>query len=716
MDYLKQFESHVANNDFPAFSSLWEEYCMGDEIDPQEMCLILRAAAQSLFCDAFGKYVEKGLDLWQTVQDPDYSYEIIKLIFDIQTTDSRDLCEFAFNFLEKRYETDPRFPENMRLIGMRDAGSCRAVISKYELLSHMHPGNFVFHTAGWGVGEIMDVSFLREQLSLEFDYVSGLKDLSFTNAFKTLYPIPNTHFLAMRFGRADYLEELARENPCEVIHMVLRDLGPKTASDIKDEMCELVIPEDEWVKWWQNARTKLKKDTKVETPATAKEPFRLRETELSHEARFQKALETKPGPDTLIQLVYSHLRDFPQTLKNDSFRQILEEKLKEVLTYPEITPAEQLQIHYFLQDLADISDYPPIKELIEKAPDLKQLVDSIDLVANKKRTLMMVKAHNSNWKTIFLDLFLIIDPSSLRELILNELLAAKERPSIEKKLEELLKNPAAHPQTVIWYFQKVTLKNDLPFNTNDGRTLFFEAFLIVMSHLERAGERDMVKKMIATLTKGRFAIVRKIMQHASEAAVHEFLLLASKCHSLESHDLKIFHSLAEVVHPSLKRMRRVVDEPVETNIIWTTQKGLDKITARIDEISKEMVENASDIEEARSHGDLRENAEFKAACERRDKLQAEIKRTSDQVNQAQVLNKSTVITNEASPGTIVECEDASQNRQVFTLLGPWDADPEKNILSFQSRLGQSMLGKKVGESFDYQNQQYKILAIKNYFG
>ena len=671
MDYLKQFETHVTNNDFPAFSSLWEEYCMGDEIDPKEMRLILKTASESLFCDAFGKYVEKGLDLWQTVQDPSHSYEIIKLIFDIQTTNSKDLCEFAFNFLEKRYETDPRFSENMRLIGMRDTGGCRSVISKYELLHHMHPGNFVFHTAGWGVGEIMDVSFLREQLSLEFDYVCGLKDLSFTNAFKTLYPIPNTHFLAMRFGRADYLEELAKKNPCEVIHMLLRDLGPKTASDIKDEMSELVIPEDEWVKWWQNARTKLKKDTKVETPATAKEPFRLRETELSHEARFQKALEAKPGPDALIQLVYSHLRDFPQTLKNDSFRQALEEKLKEVLTYPEISSAEQLQIHYLLQDLANLSDYPPINEILEKTNDLKALIDSIDLVANKKRTLMMVKARNSEWKTIFLNLFLIINPSSLRELILNELLAAKERANVEKKLEELLKHPTAYPQTVIWYFQKVSLKNDLPFNTNEGRSLFFEAFLIVMSHLERSGERDIVKKMIATLTKGRFAIVRKMMQHASEAAVHEFLLLASKCHSLESHDLKIFHSLAEVVHPSLKRMRKGIDESDTPNVIWTTQKGLDKITLRIDEISKEMVENASDIEEARSHGDLRENAEFKAACERRDKLQAEIKRTSDQINQAQALNKSMVDTSEAGPGTIVECEDASQNLKTFTLLGPW---------------------------------------------
>ena len=63
----------------------------------------------------------------------------------------------------------------------------------------------------------------------------------------------------------------------------------------------------------------------------------------------------------------------------------------------------------------------------------------------------------------------------------------------------------------------------------------------------------MVKKIHALLSGGRFAIVRQIMQESTLDEVKEFLLLASKSHSLSDHDQKIFRSLAEVAHPSLLR-------------------------------------------------------------------------------------------------------------------------------------------------------------------
>ncbi|MCP5492309.1 MAG: GreA/GreB family elongation factor [Chlamydiales bacterium] len=716
MEYLKQFEKHIQNNDLPSFVTLWEEYCMGDEVDPSELQFILEAALKAPFAPGFGKYVEQILGLWEQIEDRESSHYILKLIFDLQTTDSETLMDLAINYLEKCFETEPRFVDNMKLIGLRDRTDCRGAISKYELLHHMNPGNFVYHTAGWGVGEIMDVSFLREQLSLEFDYVSGQKDFSFENAFKTLYPIPSTHFLAMRFGRPDYLENKAKEDPLEVIHMLLRDLGPKTASDIKDEMCELVIPQDEWVKWWQNVRTKLKKDTKIETPADSKSPFKIRRAALSHEDRFQKTLEDKPDAETLIQLVYAHMRDFPQTLKNFDFKQLLQTKLTEVLAYPEVSTAQKLQLHYYLQDLGDIKDYPPIQELIHSVSNIKNLIDQMDVIANKKRTLVMIQAYKPDWQAIFLDLFLSLETGSLREYILTELLAVSQTAAVEAKLEELLKDPIKYPQTVIWYFQKIMTKNTLPFNSAEGRSRFFEAFLILMGHLDSQGDRDAVKKMYAILTKGRFALVRKIMSESSQADVQEFLLLASKCPSIEEQDIKILHSLAEVAHPKLKKLRKNHHEEPALEIIWTTQKGLDKVKGRIDEIgSREMVENAKEIEEARSHGDLRENAEFKAACERRDRLQSELKTLSDKIAKTQVLNKTLVNTNEVSPGCVVECEDSSKNKVTFTLLGPWDADPEKNILSIQSRFAQEMMGKKVGESFEYQSNRYTVLTILNYF-
>ncbi|MEK7339177.1 MAG: GreA/GreB family elongation factor, partial [Verrucomicrobiota bacterium] len=215
------------------------------------------------------------------------------------------------------------------------------------------------------------------------------------------------------------------------------------------------------------------------------------------------------------------------------------------------------------------------------------------------------------------------------------------------------------------------------------------------------------------ISAGRFAIVRQIMQESSIEDVKEFLLLATKCHSLSDHDQKIFVSLAEVAYPQLAKLHK--KEPQEDLTIWTTQEGYQKLQQRIQQIATvETVENAKEIEIARAHGDLRENAEFKAALERRDRLQSELKTLSEQMHRARVLSKEDISTQEVGVGAIIDCKNTHGEKISYTILGPWDADPEKNVLSFQSKLASTINGLSVGESFQFQEETFTIEAIHSY--
>jgi transcription elongation GreA/GreB family factor len=127
-----------------------------------------------------------------------------------------------------------------------------------------------------------------------------------------------------------------------------------------------------------------------------------------------------------------------------------------------------------------------------------------------------------------------------------------------------------------------------------------------------------------------------------------------------------------------------------------------------------MVENAKEIEIARSHGDLRENQEFKAAKEKRSRLQGELKMLSDQINHARILTPANVSTDRVGPGTIVLCKTKQGKELQYTLLGPWDAIPEKGIISFQSKLAQTIKGLKIGSTFQFQGEEFTITAIKSY--
>lgn len=717
MGYLKDFQTHITNHDYPSFLKLWEEYCSGDELEAEEVCEILRSVRSSDIAEPFGRHVERILPLWKKMPEDKMSQEVLRLILDIQTTNNENLAQIAYDYLASHYSTQKNFNEKIRLVGLRSKEKFQGAISNYELLSHMDKGKYVFHTGGWGVGEIIEVSMVREQLTLEFDYVPGKKELSFTTAFKTLVPIPDDHFLALRFGNPDLLEQKARENPTDVIRQLLRDLGPKTAAEIKDELCDLVIPATEWTRWWQTTRSRVKKDTMIETPEDIREPFRLRKSEMSHEERLQNVIEKKPDANTLIQMVYSFLRDFPETLKNNGFRTSLMGKLTEMLSFSEISPSQELQIYFLLQDLNTVKDYPVIAELVRRFESIEKVIDSIEVLNFKKRLLVEARKCREDWKTCFLDLLFKVDQAPLRDYILSELIANKADEELKEKLQDLYTWPSRHPEAFMWYFQKIQTQTPVPFNDNPGKIHFFEGLLILLSQIENSPEqREMVKKIHALLSAGRFAIVRQIMQISTLEETKEFILLASKSHSLSDHDQKIFHSLAEVAHPSLLKARKKHEAPAEKEeVIWTTQEGYLKLQQRIQQIAtSETVENAREIEVARSHGDLRENAEFKAALERRDRLQSELKLLSDQLNNTRIITKNDISTNEIGIGTIVDCENKKGQKITYTLLGPWDADPEKNILAFQSKLAQALKGKTVGDTVVAQGDELKISRIRSY--
>lgn len=711
MEYLKQFQNHITNNDLPSVVGLWQEYCLSDEVDVEEFILILTQIKESTLVESFGCYVEQGLMLWEALPEDQGKHAVLKLIFDIQTTNDAALADLAYSYLEKRYPGDKHFNQKIKLVGLRDRIAFQGAISAYELLTHMEVGNFFIHTGGWGVGEVVDVSMLREQITLEFDYVAGNKELSFSNAFKTLIPISKDHFLAQRFGNPEEFEVFAKEKPVEMMRMLLKDLGPKTAMEIKDELAELVIPEAEWARWWQSTRTKLKKDTFIETPESLKEPFKLRKEEVSHEERLQKALKTKPDANTLIEMIYSFIRDFPAALKNAVFRENLKGQLTEVLSQKEITDSQELQLLFILQDL-EHEKAKDLSDVIRGYVDIEKVVNEMHVLAYRKRALVEVKKARSDWEGVFASLLLLADQNTLRDYILDELLTSGKESLVRTKLEELIEHPSHFPQAFLWYFQKIMTNEKYPLANQEGMDRFFESFFILLHSLEsNVKMRDFVKKMHAFMSSGRFAYVRRIFQGASIEVVKEILLLSTKCQTFTDHDIKILYSLAEVVHPSIGALKKGLEDEA-SEVIWTTQEGYTKIAKRIEQIANvEVLENAKEIEIARAHGDLRENSEYKFAQERRARLQSELRFLSGQIKQMRVLTKEDIDINQVNVGTVVHLEGEGGEKAKYTLLGPWDADPENHILSFQSQLAKSMIGLTIGKMCTIQGKDWKIASI-----
>lgn len=720
MGYLEDLQVQIANRDFSKFWLLWEEYCTSDVIDYDEFSGILKAVKNSDFARQFGQYVETALPLMELLKNPEEKYSILKLIVDLQTTNSANLAELSVQALKDKYSNDPQFNERLRLVGLRSREAFQGAISNFDLLAHMKKGHFLFHTGGWGAGQIIDVSSVREQVGVEFENVSGRKDFTFLNAFKTLTPLANESFLARRFAEPDALEQEARDNPVGIIKLLLKDLGPKTAGEIKDELCELVIPEKDWTKWWQGARSKVKKDTMIDTPEALKETFKLHKAEVTHEMRLHKAMGKNKGIDELIQTSYSFARDNPAMLKKDDVKNSIKEKLLNALKQQEVSKGQELQLRIFLETNFDHQiDGQAVHKLIEELDNVQQVIDDIEIVAIKKRLLSLIREHRSDWSTIFLDLLFTPIPSNLRDYLIKELNQKEMRKPLEKKLADLVAHPLKAPEFFVWYFQKAVDadQDNLPYGDKEGQTHLFESFLILFNSLDSKPEyKDLMKKMYNMISGKRYALVRQMIEGTSLDYIKEFLLLVAKCHGFSDHDQKILRSLAEVVHPSLNPNKHKKEQEVlNSNTIWTTAEGFQRTKDRMEQISSvETIENAKEIEAARALGDLRENSEYKFALEKRSRLQGELKHLSEQLSRARVITHEDIDDDEVSVGHVVTLEDPQGKKAQYTLLGPWDADVEKGILSSQSKLAEAMIGKKKGETFNFRDEPYTVLDFKRF--
>lgn len=719
MSYLKEFLTQIHNRDTNKFLELWEEYCTSDSVDADEFMQLLKAIQGTEMAKPFGQLVETAIPLWQIIQDEKQSYEVLRLLIDLQTTNSPSLAKLTLETLQKIHGQDPKFNERLKLIGLRNFDQFQGALSKYDLVAHMAKGNAVFHTGGWGAGEIIEVSFVREHLLIEFENVNGRKDLSFTNAFKTLMPLPSSHFLARRFINPDALEKDGKENPIELVKLLLRDLGPKTAGEIKDMLCELVIPEKEWTKWWQATRAKMKKDPMIESPESLKDSFILRKAEVSPEERLRHEIAGKTVPNDIIQITYNFVRDTPSLTKNKEIKEMLQDKLVGLLNDSSLSRSQTLQLYILLEQFFNYKSKDlRLADYIQQLSNIEDAVHEIEIIAFKKRALVAIKESRPDWVDLFMKFLLTIPQSQIRDYLLKELNQGTTRQLLEKQLQQLLDQPSSYPDMFVWYFQKLMNEDEegIPYETTEGKCRFFESFLILLNDLDSISSyKDLHKKMYNMLLAKRYELVRRLLQYANLEVAKEFLLLASKCRSLSDHDVKILRSLTEVVHPSLGQPKHKGAHYQDSNIIWTTEEGYLRTQDRIRQIGTvEMIENAREIETARAYGDLRENSEFKFAQERRARLQSELKTLSEQLNRARIITKDDIHFEEVSVGSIVEIADEKGNRLRYSILGPWDANPDDNILSFSSKFAQAMLGKKAGENFSFKDEEFQIIGISNY--
>jgi transcription elongation factor GreA len=141
---------------------------------------------------------------------------------------------------------------------------------------------------------------------------------------------------------------------------------------------------------------------------------------------------------------------------------------------------------------------------------------------------------------------------------------------------------------------------------------------------------------------------------------------------------------------------------VSRGLIVTAEKYEEKQKYLQHILDVEVPTNSKEIAYALSLGDLRENAEYKAAKEKQDILNSTVAKLKNEIERAQLFDKSSLSTGRVSFGTRVTLINQSTgNKEEYVIMGPWESDPDRNIISYLSPFGSKLVNRRVGESFEF---------------
>jgi transcription elongation GreA/GreB family factor len=582
-----------------------------------------------------------------------------------------------------------------------------------EKLDALKPGTFCLHKS-WGFGRVAEWNLLLNQILIDFTGKRG-HAMQLQYAAENLAIIPPEHFLARKASDLAGMKKRAKDEPAAVVRNILESLeGKATAQQISDWMVPDLFTEAEWKKWWESARKQMKASGAFSIPVKKTEPIQIRAEGVSQSdeliSAFNNARQPKQQLAALEQIVkFSHQFKEP------------EKQLQAVITAIENVATRNQKMHPELAfELVLVRD-----DLLERFPQLKTTHIGLTLAkliqdeekrmvsilpklpaAKEKRVLQALPAAlGDRWSARALQLMQSVHGRMVAQIphVFHD---AGNKAELQTMLERSIREHSATSEMLVWLITE----------REDWRELINpELLTAILSALEREqhsapGRASKLQRLLMDdrqLFRDMFgqadvALARDTMRRLQLSPLFDELTKRS----LLARVVKVFPDLESMIagaQPQEKAAPLVVS--------WSS---LEKRKAEYEELVKKKIpENVKEIQVARSYGDLSENFEYKAAKQMQAVLsrrRAELERDLQNARGTSFENPDT---SRVSIGTIVTVRDKNSKKQeTYTILGAWDGDPDRHVISYQTAIGQALLGKKSGETATLPNGDVEVVSIE----
>lgn len=725
--YMKlAIEGFIKNKNFDEIIPLWNKLIPISEPDVPFYERVERMLVDAKQPELAATLLKTLLNITKEAGDLDECIEILKKILLYRPEDSqmrRDLVKFY----RDKYGEHSQFDQFLKLSKLNNFKTpVKFAIQDFENYIIFDVGHYAFHNS-WKLGKIKAMD--SESITIDFKDNEDHK-MSIKMALQSLTPISDDHLYVVEYEDAEGLKKMFSENFLDFFEILIKSYGGEIhLADIKFEIISKYIEEKSWAKWWNKARTQIKKSPIFGVSDKKKDLFFMRDKPVTYvdelldkflktdsfsvkldiAIEFANNIDEKDGSQ-VVQFLIDYFTD--ETKGSSNTRLILSYIIL-------VSLGKKFKSKLKLDSVRD-----KVLGYIKTSNELPIMSMKISSYDYKKDLVSLIEEAREDWPHVVAEL-LFETPIRIHRYIINTLIRAHAYNVINTFIERVITGAKQYPEIFMWIaknlFNRLWDYEWLDYSRRGMRITFFR-LMNDLKKIELDGNR--LKNMAIELLFGAEAqVLRDIVQEGDEAFLGRAYDVFSNLSFVEDSQKEKFLALIKEKFSDFKiEQHQAVEVPEQViEKLIVTQHGLDRKQAELENmVSVELPQLSKELSKvSEKSADPRENAEYNALLERQAIMEMSISKLREEMKGATILDAENINAESVSVGTRVGFVNVESGESgSYTILGPWDADFEKHILSYRSPIAREMLGKKKDEEFSLHlnesGDKFRIVSIEKY--
>jgi transcription elongation factor GreA-like protein/transcription elongation GreA/GreB family factor len=595
-------------------------------------------------------------------------------------------------------------------------------IEDFETNIAFDKGTFVFQNSTNRIGRIRSIDENDVIVDFAGQRTKQGSRLSTNMAFKSLQALDRGHIWVLKsvIARDRLFEKVAEDIPWTLMTVMKSFDGKISLKELKSELVPSILPARQWTSWQAKAKKELMTNPLFDLSITETDTYLLRSTPVSYE---EKQLSVFRSEKDLYDKI-KRLKDFISSkgdVESDFFfemvRYFSDMFFEENGAYkPIVDVTDSVFASYLLlKDLVvrqnmNFLSWPEnlaFATLFERAEGVEEIFGSIKDSEIKKSFIDHVVAEVPQWPKVLSRLF----PYYLTGYIPEVFRHHKKNGEFAKVYKDAVENFKDKSATFLYLLKSGDAKLWARSGVTDEQLLFTQLQLLdyvnrlIENRKDVTESRKTAKALMGFLFDEK-RVFTYIEEGNEENAQKIYSLVANVFALPGGRKIEVKHTISERF-PSFKffdEKSQLDKEGVVPTGLFCSPAALEAKKKELEHIQHvELPEVAREIGEAREMGDLRENSEYKYGKEKQTLLSNTLRRLAEEIDRATVITRDKVNPTRVGFGTRAVFTDHKKGDEevVYTIMGPWESDPDKNVINISAPFGRSLANRKVGERFSF---------------